>query len=526
MDPEPGGLAAAILELALRASGARAAVWTPASGPPLVRGLPTEAAAGRSGPSLPSGWSTVLEDRRPSGSRLALWSPRPALVQPLPRDLLQQVHSLLEALPSAGAPAAPVSPDPDPTGPLAQLRQLVETATGPPSPDFFRTLAARLGETLGVRLVLIGAHDPLYPETLQVEALWADGTLQEAVQIPYAGTPCAEATPDLKIIEEGLEERFPGSPLVRRWSLESYAGMAVEGEGGVHLGNLVVADDRPLRDIPHLEPVLRVVAARCRAELERRRHEEQLVRSQRLEGLGILAGGVAHDFNNLLLAIQGNLEILRHRLRGRPDLAPLLEDMDLAGRQASDLARKLLTFAGNTPVEVREVDLRESAEEARRLVRGRARGSVQIVLEIPADLPSVPADRTQISQILVNLLLNAIEALGEQGGRIRIAAEELELAPEAAGSWSHGLVPEPGAYVRVCVEDDGPGIEPQDLERIFDPFYSTRFTGRGLGLASVHGILRAHGGGIRVDSRPGHGARFEIFLPRHRPGPACRETRR
>ena len=237
---------------------------------------------------------------------------------------------------------------------------------------------------------------------------------------------------------------------------------------------------------------------------EQRRMEERVREAQKLEALGTLAAGIAHDFNNLLTALTGNLSLLRELPPGAPEAPALLATLDDATRRATGLSKQLLTFAkGGAPV--RDLaSIRELILDSASFV---ARGSgARCEFDLAEDLAAVHADLGQLSQVIGNLVLNAIQAMPE-GGTVRIGAANAVLGP------GDGMGLPAGRCVRLTVADTGSGIPPQLLRRIFDPFFTTKAQGSGLGLSSCHSIVRQHGGCIDVESTPGVGSRFTVLLP-------------
>ncbi|MCM2333890.1 MAG: ABC transporter substrate-binding protein, partial [Anaeromyxobacteraceae bacterium] len=240
---------------------------------------------------------------------------------------------------------------------------------------------------------------------------------------------------------------------------------------------------------------------------ERERMQAEILKLQKLESVGVLAGGIAHDFNNLLTGILGNVSLARSLLGPAQEAAQVLEEAERASRRAAELARQLLTFAkGSEPVK-RAVSVRALVESCTSLVLRGTRAALR--LELPERLADVEADEGQLGQALTNVVLNAVQAMPD-GGTITIGAAEVRVA---AGSplVAPGLAP--GAYVRLEVSDTGEGIPEADLQRIFDPFFTTKPSGTGLGLASVHSILRKHGGLVTARSRVGQGTTLELWLP-------------
>jgi PAS domain S-box-containing protein len=231
--------------------------------------------------------------------------------------------------------------------------------------------------------------------------------------------------------------------------------------------------------------------------------EQQRLRQQKLESLGVLAGGIAHDFNNILMGILGSLSIARLRLDTKEDADGMLEQAEHACLRARTLTTQLLTFAkGGMPVKrilMIEDVARESAELA---LRG---SNARLYFTCARDLPAIEGDDGQLAQVISNLTLNAQQAMPE-GGAVSVSLDSVDLS-EDTGPLSVGR------YVRITVADTGGGIDPQHLSRIFDPYFTTKSSGNGLGLASVHSIVQRHGGHISAQSELGHGARFTVYLP-------------
>ena len=241
---------------------------------------------------------------------------------------------------------------------------------------------------------------------------------------------------------------------------------------------------------------LKVVEDRRRAVQERRDLESRLFQAQKLESLGMMAGGVAHDLNNLFQVILGEAEMAEMGLSSdHPALENLARLTNMAN-QAVELAEQMLIYAGRAPHARHRLDLRRTLEKMQRLVRATLPQGVSLELQLGEHPLSVDADPVQLRQVLMNLVNNAAEAIGQERGVITLS---LEHAP---------------GVVTVAVADTGCGMDVQTRDRIFDPFFTTRPTGRGLGLASVHGIVRAHGGHITVESTVGRGSTFRVSFPR------------
>ncbi|MGE0355017.1 MAG: response regulator, partial [Gemmatimonadales bacterium] len=257
----------------------------------------------------------------------------------------------------------------------------------------------------------------------------------------------------------------------------------------------------------------REMAERLRAEEERRRLEQQLLHAQKLESLGVLAGGIAHDFNNLLVGVLGNASLALEELPEDSAVRETIKDVEVAALRAAELTRQMLAYAGRSVFEVQLIDLPRLVREMTHLLRAVISKKATLHFEFPADLPAVNGDPTQLRQVVMNLITNASDALGAGGGRILISAHLLEADRDyLATSYLDDQLPA-GKYVALSVTDTGRGMDAETRDRMFDPFFSTKFVGRGLGLAAVLGITRAHHGTIHVESEPGVGTTITLLLP-------------
>jgi two-component system cell cycle sensor histidine kinase/response regulator CckA len=238
--------------------------------------------------------------------------------------------------------------------------------------------------------------------------------------------------------------------------------------------------------------------------------EHRMVDAQRAESLGVLAGGLAHDFNNLLVAILGNADLgLRDTRPGVPGHAAL-DNIRQAALRAAELTDQLLAYAGRGGVAPTRVAPRPLIDELLRISAPAMPDNIEVHVDIPDDL-TMRGDASQIRQILLNLIANARDALGEPGGRIAISGSIVHHA--GAPGLDDVITPAAGDYVMLQIADNGPGIDRETRRRIFEPFFTTKPTGHGLGLAATLGVVRAHGGGLRLISGPGKGARFEVLWP-------------
>ena len=261
--------------------------------------------------------------------------------------------------------------------------------------------------------------------------------------------------------------------------------------------------------------VVRDLTQQKLAETAQRENEEALRQAQKLESIGVLAGGIAHDFNNLLTGIMGNAGLARRALdAGKTDQAgALLRDVISASQKAADLTRQLLAYAGKGRFVIAPVDVCRLVTEVSALIRASISKKITLVLDIPEDCPSVEADRAQLQQLVMNLVLNGGEAIGEEPGTLTVRVRTEHFTERRDRPRAEGFPIVTGQYVRIDVTDSGAGMDAETRARIFEPFFTTKFLGRGLGLSAALGIVRGHRGAISVRSEPGQGTTFIVLLP-------------
>jgi signal transduction histidine kinase/CheY-like chemotaxis protein len=273
---------------------------------------------------------------------------------------------------------------------------------------------------------------------------------------------------------------------------------------------------RPLErdgEIVGVTIIISDITERKRAEEERRKLEVRMKDSQRLESLGILAGGIAHDFNNLLVAILGNADLALRDIAPEARYRGWVERIKLGARRASELTDQMLIYAGEGTQPEEPLDLNALVVEMGKLLRVSISKKVALNCECHGEVPFVIADPSQMRQLVMNLIINASEAIGDENGAVTIRVSEVDVDEEVASRILVGGDLPPGRYVSLEVADTGCGIEAVARSRLFDPFYTTKFAGRGVGLAAVLGIVRSHRGAIEVQSQVNQGATFRVLLP-------------
>jgi PAS domain S-box-containing protein len=321
---------------------------------------------------------------------------------------------------------------------------------------------------------------------------------------------------------KSLKEIFPGLPTVSEERLTA----VLDGERPAPIERLFSfpGGDRwlstrlvPVADaeggVTAVMGISRDITERKRAEEERRKMEAQFQQTQKLESLGLLAGGIAHDFNNILTSLLGNVDLAIDELPSHSQIRPLLVDVQKGGRQAANLSRQMLAYSGQGIFVIEDIDINALVHEMSSLLESAISKKVGLSTELSADLPAVRADATQLRQIVLNLVSNATDAVGDKGGlvRLRTHATDYDSARLEGACTGSKLVE--GRYVTIEVTDTGCGMDDETKDKLFEPFFTTKSTGRGLGLAVVQGIVRGHKGAILVDSELGKGTTFKVLLP-------------
>lgn len=255
------------------------------------------------------------------------------------------------------------------------------------------------------------------------------------------------------------------------------------------------------------------VTARKRARQEKKQLEHKLQETQRLESLGVLAGGIAHDFNNLLTGILGNASLARMQIADEDPAQKYLSEIEAVTVRAADLCKQMLAYSGKGRFEVQLLDLNELVRETTQLIQLSIGKNAAIQYNLASAIPPIQADPTQLRQVVMNLVINASEALEGMSGTIAVRTGVMQ----ADASYLQGAILSPelptGDYVYLEVSDTGVGMPPETLARIFEPFFTTKFTGRGLGLSAVLGIVRSHEGAMKVYSETNRGTTFKLLFP-------------
>ncbi len=358
-------------------------------------------------------------------------------------------------------------------------------------------------------------------DCIRTLAIFQDGLAAGNLEWALAGSTSERVmTEGICVFPSGVQEAFPEDQGLRETSLESYVGTALKDSGGRLLGLIGVTNRHPLSNPSLVVSLLRIFSARASAELERQSEERarlvlerQMQHAQKLESLGVLAGGIAHDFNNLLTAMLGHMNVAQMKLAPESPARPHLESLEQIIHRAADLTRQMLAYSGKGRFVVRAYDLNHVVQEVTHLLEVSIPKKIALRFDLAPSLPTVEADAAQIQQVIMNLVTNAADAIGDHEGTIRLTTKTLLLDRSYLDQVFQGQNLAPGTYVTLEVSDTGCGMAPEVLARIFEPFFTTKVAGRGLGLSATMGILKGHRAGMRIYSEPGRGTTFKLLFP-------------
>ncbi len=327
-------------------------------------------------------------------------------------------------------------------------------------------------------------------------------------EVNYAGCVHPE---DIERVAKEVAE-FTSKAETTEFIHEPYRIIAKDGSEKIINDWTYIVRDNDGR-ITHYKGIVEDITENKRAEEEREKLQFQLQQAQKMEAIGTLAGGIAHDFNNILGVIIGYTEIADLQVPGNNKAKESLKEVLKAGRRARDLVKQILAFSRKGEQERMPIQIGPVVKEALKLLRSSLPTTIEIRQDIKSDTGIVEADPTQIHQIVMNLCANASHAMREKGGILEVGISNVEV-----GSWdseSGYLDMTPGNYLRLTVSDTGQGMTPEVLERLFEPYFTTKEKGEGtgLGLSVVHGIVKNYGGTITAYSEPGKGTTFHVYLP-------------
>jgi PAS domain S-box-containing protein len=393
--------------------------------------------------------------------------------------------------------------------------------------EIFRFLVRQIAVSQDKRYALIARIDAGDLATAHTVAVWSNGEFAENFNYTLEGTPCSNvAEQGACFYPRDIQKLFPRDRLLVDMGAESYWGTPLRDTTGNVIGVMAILDDRPMEENSRILSLLNSFAARAAGEMERRRTEEEkakleahLQQAQKMELIGSLAGGIAHDLNNILSPISGLSEML---LEDIPPGSPAHESMEQihnSAQRGSDLVKQILAFCCQSKHQKLPIRIQPILKEVLKLARATISMNIEITSHIKPDCGMVSADPTQIHQTAMNLITNAFHAVEQKGGTINITLKETAIGSlDEKEELPFHAIPEDllaGKYACITVSDTGTGMDQTLIDKIFDPYFTTKGQGKGMGLelSVVHGIVKEHGGDIRVYSELGKGTAFYVYLP-------------
>jgi PAS domain S-box-containing protein len=410
------------------------------------------------------------------------------------------------------------------------IKAVFQSIVGSTGHNFFERTVSELSEWLACDSVMIGELTA-GGERVQCISARVDGTITRGCSYDLLGTPCADAIrKGYSIYPEGVSDSFPRAEKLKQLGAVGYIGIPLCGTDGRPLGILCAISRNRLNPPTKAREALDIIAARAVAEIERMQAEEhsrkveiQLRQARKMEAIGTMAGGFAHEFNNILAAAMGHMEMALYDAPQRTPLRESIEEALKAANRAKGRLRQILTLSRmNLEEEKQVVKVGSILRESLDLLQASLPPEIELRCAIEMDSIFMNANAAEFRQVLTDLSNNAIDAMREKGGTLDVRLTTVDFGVDEAAAYE-GL--KPGPYLKLSVTDTGQGMESDVLERIFDPYFTTRSLGKasGLGLALVNSIVRQHGGNVSVRSKPGIGATFEIILPRVEGRPAAEQ---
>lgn len=400
------------------------------------------------------------------------------------------------------------------------IHAILESASGALGYDYFDNIVGMMCEWLHCEhAVVCRTEDGL---TAIATSMRSDGTVYHDVSYSLVGTPCGKVLHEgLYHCPEGVSRLFPDDPDLVRLGAEGYVGVALRNKAGEAIGVLCALSRQRLNLPRRAEEVLSIMAARASAEIERmtleedkRMIEKQLNQIQKMEAIGTLAGGIAHDFNNILAPIIGYAELA---MQGVPEKSRIKADLGqilMAANRAKELVMQILSFSRQTEQEPKPIQVSLIVKEAAKFLRASLPSTIEIKVVIAPDAmqSKIIADPTRLHQVLMNLCVNAGHAMLDGGGRLEMKLSNADVDEEFVLQYPGA---KPGRYLKLTVADTGHGMDQEIIQRIFEPYFTTKGPGQGtgLGLSVAYGIVKGCGGWIDVESKRGKGSTFDVLLP-------------
>jgi PAS domain S-box-containing protein len=390
------------------------------------------------------------------------------------------------------------------------FQTLVESTVGHLGQGLFDTIVKKVSELFRCECVILG--ELINRTTVRALSMQLDNKVVKDYSYRLTGTPCENVFKQGYVVcSENVTELFPDDKELTDMKAQGYVGIPVGRKDEGPIGILCAISRNKLNLPRRAEDIMNVLQTRAGAEIERRRAEEKLRQAQKMESIGTLAGGIAHDFNNILFPLLGFAEMLKEDIPSDSPLQDYIDEILRAALRSKDLVKQILAFSRQGDQNAKPIKLQPIVKEALKLVRSSIPTTIDIQLDIDSGCGVVIADPTQIHQIVMNLATNAYHAMEGTGGRLKVTLKQTLL--ESGQSVFPELIP--GEYAHLSVADTGVGIETGVMDKIFDPYFTTKETGKGtgLGLSVVQGIVKSCNGDICINSEPGKGTEIQVYLP-------------
>jgi len=357
-------------------------------------------------------------------------------------------------------------------------------------------------------------------DTIVTSAIMVNDEILPSQSYKFKGTPCEKiVSTGYCYFREGVRKAYPAAEFLHKFAAEGYIGVCLKNRQDETIGMLGLFSKNPI-DLPdHAREVLDMIASKATAAIEQERAEKaekqlqaRLAQAQKMEAIGVLAGGIAHDFNNVLAAIMGYTELAVEDAPPDSRAVNDLEKVLTAAHRAKDLVKQILAFSRQSSLDRTPVKIQPLVKESLKMLRASIPSTISITQDIDPLDGTVMADPTQIHQVIMNLCTNAYHAMENTGGELSVKVKTTPI--DSLAPSDERQIP-PGKYVELTVTDTGTGIGADIIDKIFEPYFTTKGTGKGsgMGLAIIHGIITSYGGAITVKSAIGQGTTFTVYLP-------------
>lgn len=397
------------------------------------------------------------------------------------------------------------------------LNFLEQTSSNHIDEPYFNRLAQYLAKSLDMDFVCI---DRLEGDglTARTVAVWCDGSFEDNVTYALKDTPCGDVVGKTVCCFPAMVcHLFPNDQVLQDLHAESYLGVTLWSQTHEPIGLIAVISRRPIANRTMAESIMKIVGISAGGEIERldaeekrKNLEQQLAFAQKLESLGVLSSGIAHDFNNILAIIMGYCSLTKMDYETAEKHIPEIEK---AVERGAGLCRQMLAYAGKAQIVQSTFDLVDMVFGMVGMLKSSLPQNAVIKFESPPKMPCLLGDISQIRQVVMNLIINASEAIGESQGEIMVSIAKTAITNSEQVLDHQGKSITSGWYACLEVTDNGCGMNIETRQRIFEPFYTTKFTGRGLGMSAVLGIITTHGGALQLFSQEGQGTTFKVYLP-------------